>query len=798
MTGRLPLWLADRLGLSSRAEADGATWQLDSAWSWPPGATVLLVVAAIAFTIVLYARESSGAGRPYRALLVALRLTAVTIVLIMLAQWVLALRLTGPPPIALVIDRSASMSIADRYSEAEMPPRLEERLVANGFSEPTRLNLAKLLLADEDGRMLRELAERYRLQAYLVAAEIERSPGSDDAAELLDRIRKLSSDTPDSHATRLGDAVRRVLDDFRGSPPAAILLVTDGVTTEGIALADAAPEARRKAVPIIAVGIGSPQAPRDIELADVLVDDAVFVNDPVNIQVQIKASGLEGEPATVTLRRENDSKPLAEQPITLPPAGQTLTVRLLHRPPKAGEVSYVVEVAPRGDEINQQNNRQRRVVEIRDEKIRVLLVQGYPNYEFRFLKTLLERDATIDLATYLQDADPQYAEQDKTALRSFPVRRDELFDYDVLVIGDVDPRLLPRSVWQNMRAFVAEKGGGLVFIAGPRCLPWLYQDNPDVTALLPIDLSKLAAAPDEKLPSEISRGFNVRPTPLGLQSPALQLADTPAETERIWRELPPLYWLFQVEELKPGAQVLAHSALPTPHSPLPLISFQYVGPGRVLFHAIDSTWRWRLGAGDMYFARYWVQTIRFLARSKLTSGRGVQLTTDRREYRRGEAIQFRTRFLDPRVAPAGDEVTVAIDAPGQPRRRVRLRRNPAVANVFEASLDDLPEGKYEALLAEPPLPGSPPAARFSVAEPPGEFARMEMDAAALAAAAQTTRGKFYTLANADRLLAELPAGRRMPVENLPPLSIWDRWWLLTAFLVAITAEWILRKRKGML
>ena len=73
-----------------------------------------------------------------------------------------------------------------------------------------------------------------------------------------------------------------------------------------------------------------------------------------------------------------------------------------------------------------------------------------------------------------------------------------------------------------------------------------------------------------------------------------------------------------------------------------------------------------------------------------------------------------------------------------------------------------------------------------------------MDAAALAAAAETTHGKFYTIADADQLLADLPAGRRVPIRNLPPIPIWNRWWLLSAFLSCITTEWILRKRKGML
>jgi hypothetical protein len=525
----------------------------------------------------------------------------------------------------------------------------------------------------------------------------------------------------------------------------------------------------------------------------------VFAGDPVSLQLRIKASGLSGEPAQVTLRRAGSAAALAEQKITLPPPGQTLTVRLIDRPAEPGDVKYVVEVAPRNDETDPKNNRQECTVSVRDEKINVLLVAGYPNYEFRYLKTLLERDSTIKLSTYLQDADPEYAEQDKTALRSFPVGRDELFAYDVLIVGDVDPRLLPRSAWQNLRAFITEKGGGVAFLAGPRYLPWMYQDNPDVAALLPIDVTKLATSTE--LPAAISSGFAVRPTQLGLQSSAMQLGDSPEQTAELWSHLAPLYWLAESGALKPAAQVLAEgpgAATTGSQSAIPVICFQYVGAGRVLFHAIDESWRWRIGAGESLFARYWVQTIRFLARGKLSSGRGAQLTTDRREYQRGEVAQIRVRFLDPRLAPAANQVTVVVDSPGQARRRINLRRTPAAEGLFEGSLGELGEGRYELIMAEPQLPGSPPSTRFTVIAPPGEFAQPAMDAAALKAAADATRGRFYTIANADKLASELPAGRRVPIENLPPISLWNRWWLLAAFVACLTTEWILRKRKGML
>jgi hypothetical protein len=375
-------------------------------------------------------------------------------------------------------------------------------------------------------------------------------------------------------------------------------------------------------------------------------------------------------------------------------------------------------------------------------------------------------------------------------------------------------------VWQGIRAFVAEKGGGVAFIAGPRYFPWLYSDNPDVVALLPVEINQTRANP--KLPDDVTRGFVVSPTPLGLQSPAFQLGDTAADTEQIWNNLAPLHWLFPVEQLKPAAQVLAtgpqfrisdfgfriegqdqsaiqgHRPEGGPQSAIPVVCFQYFGAGRVLFHAIDSTWRWRLGAGDAFFARYWVQTVRFLARGKLSQGRGAELSTDRREYRRGEVVQLRARFLDPRLAPTGDEAIVRIDAAGQDRRRATLRRNPSADGIFDGSLPDLPVGRYEVMLAEPALAGPTPATQFSVVVPPGEFARPEMDSAALAAAAAATHGKFFTIADADRLRDELPIGRRVPLENLPPIPIWNRWWLLTAFLSCLTLEWILRKRKGMM
>jgi hypothetical protein len=291
-------------------------------------------------------------------------------------------------------------------------------------------------------------------------------------------------------------------------------------------------------VPIFAVGLGSEEPVRDLELADLLVDEVVFVDDVVNFEYKITGTGYAGRAVHVVLRTKEDPTVLAQMDVKVDEGGKPQRLQLPYRPTKVGEFEYVVEVEGLDEEAQLENNRQQRLVSVRKEQIKVLLVQAYPNYEFRYLKNMLERDNTIQLHTVLQDADLEYAELDPTALRVFPVRREELFLYDVVIFGDVNPAFLSASVMANLHDFVEKKGGGVAFIAGPRFTPMAYRNTP-LEPLFPIDLGSVQM-PD--LERGLEEGFTLQPTELGLASPQMQLGDTRAETEQIWRDLPALYW----------------------------------------------------------------------------------------------------------------------------------------------------------------------------------------------------------------------------------------------------------------
>ena len=181
----------------------------------------------------------------------------------------------------------------------------------------------------------------------------------------------------------------------------------------------------------------------------------------------------------------------------------------------------------------------------------------------------------------LQSADLDYAKIDETAQRLFPVDRESLFEFDAIILCDLDPRPLKQEVMQNLADFVKDRGGGLVLIAGENHLPMRYRDTP-LESLLPVTLD-LARVPTAGQP--ITEGYRPQPTRLGVTLPQMQFGDTIGLSIDRWRKLPPLYWLLETSDLKPAARVLVEhpTRTGTDGRALTVVSMQYNGAGKVIF-----------------------------------------------------------------------------------------------------------------------------------------------------------------------------------------------------------------------
>ncbi|MCE9545814.1 MAG: hypothetical protein K8T25_09900, partial [Planctomycetia bacterium] len=301
MSNQLARWLLWLLGIQLPPQTDAVQWQLEGAWAWSPGAVVLVSLAGLAcatFVGWIYVRERSTAGRGLRLLLATLRFSALALVLlVMIYELRIDYSRTSLPCVALMVDESGSMSEQDDYDDSALKQQLADRQKRAALPTTNRLDAAKALLLADDSALLRELHRRYKVHVYAASGTIRRLPA--DLAGQTAELRKLQPTAP---ASRLGSDLQAVLDDLRGTEPAGLIYLGDGITTAGPNLAEVAPAARRRGTPLYMIATGSDKPARTIQLDDLLVDDVISVNDPVSFDCKLTATGLQDRPILLVLK----------------------------------------------------------------------------------------------------------------------------------------------------------------------------------------------------------------------------------------------------------------------------------------------------------------------------------------------------------------------------------------------------------------------------------------------------------------------------------------------------------------
>lgn len=828
------------VGVPEAGPGEGTRWRLEgvpaflSTYHADQRLLAGLAAAGVLLAAGLYLLERRAAGRLSRvALPWLLRVSVVALVaLMLLPQLRLAFDREGWPDVAVLLDTSVSMATVDDLQDPAVKAKAVELARVESLSEADRLKLAKLLVARPDGDLLtRLLTERqvkvhvYSIaeQAQLVAAMTE--PGELPAGK--EAVAKLAAE---GEASRLGDAVQAVLKAFRGGSLSAVVAYTDGVVTAGDDLPKAGRDAARAGVPLYLVGIGDAREPPDLVLSDVKADDVVLKGDTLVFEARLTARGPNPPQSVPVVLYERQGEKLVERdrkPVTPDPAGKPVPVRLATIPTEVGEKTYVIDVPVQPGEAESGNNRAERVVLVTESRrLRVLSIEGHPRYEFRFAKVLFERETeavagnkSIELATILLDASPGYAEQDRSALRAWPTRS-ELFEYDAVILGDVDPERVPKSqqTFQDIAEFVKTRGGGLLVVAGEHSSPAKLFHTPlgEVLPVVPSDAAPRDGGPPPPTPesSPLAAGYRPKLTPYGTTHPLFRFAADEAENARVWNDLRTMYWVATGYKRKLSAEVLAvHPERPAEGMPgenHPVALQQFVGAGRVIFFGFDETWRWRFRQGEKRFDDFWRQGVRVLSRNRVSR---AELRTDKQTaYRRDEPIRLTVRFPDDAPPPAADAaVKVSVERTplkspdGTPAggtsesQTVQLAKVEGTRATYQTLLTRTPEGEYRFYLTEPTMPGSRPRSEAKVLPPPGERERLEMNKAELMRAAAESRGKFYTLADAEAVADDLPEVERVPLNQpVRPVPLWNHAAAFGLLLMLLACEWVVRRRERLL
>jgi hypothetical protein len=351
---------------------------------------------------------------------------------------------------------------------------------------------------------------------------------------------------------------------------------------------------------------------------------------------------------------------------------------------------------------------------------------------------------------------------------------------------------------QLVSDFVAKRGGGFGMVAGPRWSPAMYRGTP-IEAILPVNISRVVTDDD----SPITQGFRPALTKVGSESSIFRFfADRAVNEKYIREEIQPLYWYCKGITAKPGVgEVFAEH--PTESGPdgrkAPILVLGRFGAGRTLFSAIDDSWRWRMYTGESIFDTYWVQQVRYLARSKKLGQRRVTLASVRPVYELGEEVRVMMRILDPQLLQQlPEQVRVDIvDATGKVVRNESLLRQADQPDLYALAFSADRIGKF--VVKVPAIADGVEEMQtpVEVSVPQLELAVPQIDRASMNRLAAQTHGQVVELGKAREFLPTIPsAAKIIPIESSQPL--WDAPLAMICFVFLITAEWLLRKVYGML
>ncbi len=624
--------------------------------------------------------------------------------------------------------------------------------------------------------------------------------------------------------SRLGDALRGVLDREIGNPLAGVIVVTDGRSNAGVDPKAVVPVAQNARVPLYVIGLGSEKRPPNLQLVEVDAPRRLYPGDRFSISALIASVGFEGRTVSVQFlagRKDSDLQSMAietETTVEIPADGSLVAAKVELPPKTVGSWTYAARIVPLGGESDERDNVMTTDVEVIQRQNRVLIFAGGPLRDYQFARNLLYRDQDVESHVLLQSGGPLTSQEAKKLLEEFPADRNALAQYDAILSFDADWTKVPESAVQAVEKWVSEQAGGLLIVAGSVETPkWLARSATGVRSQLLRDLSPVVL--DVRGSALLSSGrvesesiWPLTITPEGKQTEFFWLTDEPESSMELWQSFPGVHTYYSAYELKPGAKALALFSDPTAaasgQQPI-YIASQFYGAGRVVYHGGGELWRLR-GLGDQYFDRYFTKLVRWISQGRLLldSDRGV-LLVDREEAVQGEQVSVRAVLKNERYEPlVQSEVVARLVDPQGLNVPVVLRplMDGSQPGVYTGQFPVLTAGTYRLALQLGGLTSEEILkAQVQVKVPKMEMQFVERNDVLLSQLATETGGQYWRGTQAATEIVEqgqlavvqaiVPQDQVAYSPGTPEREFQLRWlgWLMTLIATCLSLEWLTRR-----
>jgi hypothetical protein len=718
---------------------------------WSLALSILVVLVTGGFCFVAWRRTGYN---PSMGLLELLRLFLVSIVAILLNQpeWVEEYRPDEKPSVAILWDASSSMETRDVVARGKPTTTAQTRREA----------IAPLV----------DLAAWVKLQ------------------ERMNVVVQPFSMTQPGRGTDLHEPLAQAMEKIQNLR--GIVLASDGDWNEGPPPVQAAARLRVRGVPVFAVPAGSPTRLPDVELLSLDVPTFGVAGKSVRIPFTIESSLPREYVATITLRA-SDGDELSKE-VRIAPMSRS-SDWIVWKPRSTGDFSLTLEVPKHGDEILTENNRMTAPISIREERLKVLVIESYPRWEYRYLRNALSRDPGVDVSCLLYHPGlSKVGGGNKDYIKQFPTGLDELSKYDVVFLGDVgvgDGQLTTEQC-RLIKGLVEFQASGLVFMPGMQGRQFSLLDT-DLGDLCPVVMDQGQTG---GWGSRTPNHFELTET--GRASLLTKLADTQEDNGEVWDGLPGFQWYAPVLRAKAGSEVLAvHKDAVNEFGRLPLLATRTFGAGKVLFMGTDGAWRWRKGVEDKYHYRFWGQVVRWMAYQRnMAKGETMRLYYVPDQPKMSQTVSLHANIMDRTGEPLhGGEVSALVTAPSGKSERVRFASIGDEWGVFTGRFTASEPGKHDVTLTCKETGATLETSLFVqgvAAERVGRPARPEV----LEEIARVSRGKVIEIDKLEDVVKSL-AALPDPPPSVRRVQLWSHPVLAALIVVLLGVFWVGRKVIGL-
>lgn len=733
-----------------RSDFDAGTLAFaSSAGTWILAALILL--AALLLGVSLWTRRKHlSSGKVWT--LWALQTAVAALLLTMMWRPTLTVETINPGEntVAVLLDTSASMQV-----EANGTSRLAESID----------NL--------DRSIIPELAQNFVVKSGYFAETLK---WSDD----------YSNTTPNGQRSNIGTTLLDVLEQARVDPLTAVVVATDGSDNSNAINNEFWDKLASYNVPVHTIGVGEISLENDTEVISV---DMPPVALPGSVQTA-RVSVQHGKQDTLRVKVYSGENIVAiEEKQLSRKAGQT-TVDIDIDATDVGIQELRFEAEGSSGDISPANNSRKRLLQVAQSDRKILYFEGEPRWEYKFIRRAVHDAPGVSLVTILRTTPNKFyrqgIESPEQHANGFPTTKAELYNYDAVIIGNVESVSLNGTQQQLLLDYVSERGGSLMMLAGDRALSDGGWHTSPVAGTLPVELGKSSQPTFERLHVKASLAI------AGTHSPITRLASEVSDNELQWQELPELADIQLTGDVKPGANVLLNAKIG--NEIVPLLTHQRYGAGNTYLLATSGTWRWQMQMPfeDQRHEIFWRQLLTSIAAG---APQQVLARTDRQIYNDEKLVNLTTKLLDDEFNPMSNgSVEAVLTSPDGIQNNIALKASADEAGVYSATASAEQTGSWQIDFIARQADGTEINRKtqwIHREDGAAEQYALAQNDTLLKRIAATTNGSYVSVSNAGDIIETLRTSRSGIVRE-QSLPLWNAPLFFLLLIGLKLLEWFLR------